>query len=88
MYCFSTSRIYQVRSVGNHLPNIQAAAQEYVEIKYQLPDAKLIGPHVTSANIEALDWIEDWRDAVYSLTCGQNNPHPEVVLCGYPDVAG
>ncbi len=74
------------RECANHLPSLQDTALEYVKIKYLLPKAKLIGPHISHEDDG--EWISLWRQAVYDLTCDPNNPPPYPVPCGYPDVAG
>ena len=67
------------------------AAAFYVETRYTFPEAKLIGPHNfhdVSWHSSAIDWVTEWRQAVYNYTCSGSNPYPNEVPCGYPEMAG
>ncbi len=60
------------------------AAQFYIDTKVGLPNARLIGPHTAfdpNLGEYPFQWIVDFREAVYDLTCNQPAPIP----CGYPE---
>lgn len=66
------------------LTDVYEAAQFYIDTKVGLPNAKLIGPHTAfdpNVGDYPFQWMLDFREAVYDLTCNQPAPIP----CGYPE---